>query len=153
MLKRQQILSSIVLLLGSGAFCLYNLAQMEETELSIHPLFLPTVILALIFLLSLIRLIGGLRMAPSDNVPHSISIPKRSLLTMLLIVVYALLFKRLGFVLDTFVYLMLQMVLLKDGKRNYLLMLLIAVIGSAGVYALFVYGFNVMLPAGILSWT
>lgn len=152
MLKRQQIVSSTVLLLGSGIAVIYNVSQMEESTLSIHPLFLPNIVLLLILLLSAIRLISGLRLKDEDNTPHSITIPKRSLLTLLLIGVYALCFKTLGFALDTFLYLMLQMILLKDGKKNYPLMLLIALIGSAGVYVLFVYAFNVMLPAGILDF-
>ena len=90
-------------------------------------------------------------MKPEEDERHDIHVPKKSLLTMVLIVAYALLFKSLGYVVDTFFYLVFQMLLLKDGKKNYALIALIAVIGSVGVYALFVYGFNVMLPPGVLN--
>lgn len=151
MLKRQKIISSLVLIAASAVGLIYCIRNTGETTLSIHPLFLPSILLGALCLLSVIRLYSGVRMKPEEDEKHDIHVPKKSLLTMVLIVAYALLFKPLGYVVDTFLYLMIQMLLLKDGKKNYALITLIAVIGSVGVYALFVYGFNVMLPPGVLN--
>ncbi len=151
MLKRQKIISSLVLIAASAVGLIYCIRNIGETTLSIHPLFLPSILFGALCLLSVIRLYSGVRMKPEEDEKHDIHVPKKSLLTMVLIVAYALLFKPLGYVVDTFLYLVIQMLLLKDGKKNYALIALIAVIGSVGVYALFVYGFNVMLPPGVLN--
>lgn len=69
-----------------------------------------------------------------------------------LLIVYAAVLQYLGFILSTILYLFTQMIVLAgDKKRNYVTLVIISVVASTGIYALFVYGLELMLPAGILG--
>lgn len=74
--------------------------------------------------------------------------------TLVLITVYVLLLKPVGFVVSTFIYLIAQMYVLtpkdKRTKRNIVLFIVISLIASLAIYLLFVKVFYLMLPAGIL---
>ena len=74
--------------------------------------------------------------------------------TLVLITVYGLLLKPVGFVVSTFIYLIVQMYVLppkvKRAKRNIVLFIVISLIASLAIYLLFVKVFYLMLPAGIL---
>lgn len=138
---------------GVGFFACY--AQLEETSLVIHPYLMPTLTSGLMFFLCILRLIVGLRM-PADSGEQAkkklIEVPSKSLITMALVLAYALCLKSVGFILTTFVYMMAQMVVLNTEKKNWLLMVGVSLVMSVGVYFLFVYAFNIMLPAGVLSF-
>lgn len=138
---------------GIGFFACYS--QLEETSLVIHPYLMPTLTSGLMFFLCILRLIVGLRM-PADSGEQAkkklIEVPPKSLITMALVLAYALCLKSVGFVLTTFVYMMAQMAVLNTEKKNWLLMVGVSLVMSVGVYFLFVYAFNIMLPAGVLSF-
>lgn len=149
--KQRQIYSSTVLILATGGGFFYCLIKMKETTLSIHPMLLPTLVLGCMTLLSLCRLVTGLRMQQGEEMgKKKIVIPMKTVLTMVLLLAYAILFNPLGFVVSSAIYIFAQMCLLKTGEKNYVLMLGLSVIGPLLIYLLFVYALNVMLPAGIL---
>jgi putative tricarboxylic transport membrane protein len=69
-----------------------------------------------------------------------------------LLIVYAVVLQYLGFILSTMLYLFVQMIVLAgERKTKYVTLVLISVVASTGIYALFVYGLELMLPAGILG--
>lgn len=116
---------------------------------------MPALTSGLMTALCVLRLIIGLRM-PADEVEKEkkklIEIPAKSLIAMALVLVCALAMKSVGFILTTFVYMMVQMFVLKEGKKNWLLMAGISLVMSVGVCFLSTRVFNRMLPAGILSF-
>lgn len=73
-------------------------------------------------------------------------------LTFVSIILYALLFEKIGFLPATILYIFSQAVLLapKEGKKNYILYLAIAVIFSVLIYFIFEKVFWIMLPTGTL---
>lgn len=87
--------------------------------------------------------------------PHTITgiIKKQSgLVTLVLIALYIVCMRPLGFILATFLYLCAQLFLfVSPRKRRTAFILLLSAVFSASVYFLFKYAFSVMLPAGILG--
>ena len=155
MIKKQHIISSIIFLIISGVAFFACYSQLGETTLAIHPYMMPTLTSGLMTVLCILRLIVGLRMppdTPSKAKKRLVEVPMKSLLTMGLIIVYAVLMKSVGFIITTFVYMMAQMLILREGKKNWLLMVIISLVMSVGIYFLFTRVFNIMLPAGILSF-
>ena len=73
---------------------------------------------------------------------------QRSFIALLGTIVYLLLFKKLGFVLDTILYLMFLMYLLK--LRHYVQMILVSVAMSLTVFYIFRNVLNITLPTGLL---
>lgn len=76
----------------------------------------------------------------------------KGMLTLVLLVAYVCLLDKIGFLLISIVYLFLQMLLFcpKD-KRNFTMITSISVLTSIIIYVSFVYGLNLILPAGILK--
>lgn len=69
-----------------------------------------------------------------------------------LLVVYGVALEKVGFLVTTALYLFFQFWVLGLGKKkNYVLLAIISVLTAIAVYALFVYAFDLMLPAGILG--
>ncbi|NPV45071.1 MAG: tripartite tricarboxylate transporter TctB family protein [Firmicutes bacterium] len=78
---------------------------------------------------------------------------KGGIFTILTLATYVFLFDKLGFILSTMLYLFVQMTLLSNERnRNFRLFAGISVITPLVIYALFVYGFKLILPAGILRF-
>jgi len=76
---------------------------------------------------------------------------KKVILTFVSIVLYALLFEKIGFLLATFLYIVSQAALLAPNgtKRNYALYVVVAVVFSVLIYFVFTRVFWIMLPTGI----
>ena len=81
-----------------------------------------------------------------------LEVSRKNLITMGLIAVYAVCMKSVGFIISTFVYMMLQMMVLKEGKKNWVLMIGASLIMSIGTYFIFVNLFDILLPAGVLDF-
>lgn len=119
------------------------------------PRLLPYVAFAVVFLSSLMLFIKGLRDWKKDPKPDKPYFPKGGKLKVtksyLMLVVYGVLMGILGFLITTpfacfaFIY---------DLKGNSqvkpVTAAIVAVLVTAGLYAMFVFGFQVKLPAGIL---
>lgn len=151
--KKQQFVSSLILCVASISGYFYCLNKDITGNTSISPFFLPKIMLVIIFVLSACRLAFSLKSVSKDEEEKKVRVPLISLLTMALIVCYALSFKLLGFAISSSIYLFLQMLLLTHGKkRNWYLIIGISVVASFGLYLLFVNVFNVMLPPGPLSF-
>ena len=78
---------------------------------------------------------------------------KRVIITMALLVAYVALMNTIGFVITTIVYLFLQMLILgnKPTKKEIILYAVIAVVVPIIVNYVFVTGFQLLLPEGILG--
>lgn len=152
MTRNEHIGSSLVIIAAAGYGFIYSLRQLAPSNMSIDPYLFPMVTLGLITLLGVIRLITGLRMPKAKGEEKSPLLPVKSLLTIALLVLYAIFFKRLGFILTSFLYLMAQMLILWEGKMRIWLLLLISITFSLGVYLLFVNVFHVLLPMGVLQF-
>lgn len=77
--------------------------------------------------------------------------PKGGALTILALIAYVFFFDKLGFLLATALYLFTQITILSNEKNRKLpLFGLVSVVTPLIVYFLFVRGFGLILPAGIL---
>lgn len=92
--------------------------------------------------------------ADTEKRKHGIfvEVSRKNLVTMGLIAVYAGCMKSIGFIISTFVYMMIQMFILKEGKKNWGLMIGVSLIMSIGIYFIFVNLFDILLPAGVLDF-
>ncbi|MGP2528258.1 tripartite tricarboxylate transporter TctB family protein [Acidaminococcus sp. LBK-2] len=151
----QQITSSIIFLIISGIVFFSCYLQLGKTNLTLHPYMMPTILSGLMVCLCILRLIVGLRMpADTEKRKHGIfvEVSRKNLVTMGLIAVYAGCMKSIGFIISTFVYMMIQMFILKEGKKNWGLMIGVSLIMSIGIYFIFVNLFDILLPAGVLDF-
>lgn len=75
------------------------------------------------------------------------------LLTIALLAVYVVIFKPLGFLASTVIYLFFQMTLLStEQNRNFILFGVISAAAPVLIYTIFEYVIKMPLPAGILSF-
>lgn len=69
-----------------------------------------------------------------------------------ILIIYMALLSTLGFMISSVLFLIATMLLLTPAeKRNIPLILILSVVVSVGVYYLFVYGLDMVLPRGILG--
>ncbi len=74
-------------------------------------------------------------------------------LTFVLLAIYTIFLKQLGFVIATFLYIFFQtLVLTKKEKRNYKLVIILAVVFSVLIDYVFVEWLSVLLPKGIIGF-
>ncbi|WP_213950584.1 tripartite tricarboxylate transporter TctB family protein [Tepidanaerobacter syntrophicus] len=124
---------------------------LPNTEGVIDSRFVPFLISVGLMIIGAIQIWIGLKKPASTEVDKKVD--KGTLLkTVALIMMYILLYERIGFIVMTFIYLMLQMSVLTPPyvKKNYALYAVIAACTSLGVYYLFYYAFSILLPKGIL---
>lgn len=157
---KDAILGIAVILLGIGLYIMSFGIKSVALNL-IKADFFPRLIAGLFVILGLILLATGLKKAKTYVEPEEKVLPfwkndgtVSMLETLLLIAVYMLLMKSVGFIIMTFLYLVAQMFVMtpkeKRTKKNLLLFVGISLVASFGIYLLFVRVFYLMLPAGIL---
>ena len=130
----------------------------KSQVMEIGPDFMPTVIGVLVFVLAALLTVQGVR-GLKTKVIDPASIPKcdykRVVLSIVLVLIYVFALGPVGFIVTTLVFLPLQMLVLSpDNERDVkhiIRLLIIDVIFTAAVYALFRYAFMIMLPTGILT--
>ena len=80
---------------------------------------------------------------------------KRVLESLILATIYVNVLKPVGFLISTFVYLTLQMIVLapndKRSKKEILKYVIINLVFTVVVFVLFRYGFKIILPSGIIK--
>ena len=132
----------------------------KSKVMSIGPDFMPLVVGIISLILALILLvqsIGKLRSkeeaAEAEEKDHSDY--RRVLESLLLATIYVNVLKPVGFLISTFVYLTLQMIVLapndKRTKKEIIKYVIINLIFTVVVYVLFRYGFKIILPAGLIK--
>ncbi|MGE4282863.1 MAG: tripartite tricarboxylate transporter TctB family protein [Clostridia bacterium] len=122
--------------------------------------FVPRIVFSLLILLSLTLIVQGIinlskhkKGLQQDTKENLAATPRHSLyLTILLITMYIVLLKKVGFLITTAFYLFFQfLVLAEKDRRRYGLFALIAVLTSSIIYFLFYKVFQLMLPRGLLG--
>ncbi len=152
------ISGSVLLILGVAIF-IGSFSIKRLTVSLVGAAFLPQIVSVLIFAFSIPILVSGVRNLRADivEVPDS---PEEKTdinhsatwLTILLLIVYVALYKQIGFIVMSILYLFLQMVILAPkSRRNYLLFGIMAVGVPLIIYFSFIKIFYLMLPAGILN--
>ena len=147
------IVNLVVLIMGVALFIS---AQGIETGAAMAQGgdFMPKLCAGIWVALGILLFLFGLREKPEEGGKSQVSI-KGFAATMVLLFVYILLLKPVGFVITSIVYLFLQMCLFvpaeKRTKKSYILFAVISVVVPFAVNWLFVNVFALILPAGILK--
>ena len=153
--KTRDIISSIgLILVGVAGFSLTAEIPEPFRDYDLGAAFLPRLVLALIIGLSVLKIIVTLiENKPDRTEKKDTSQFVKGFGTIALVGAYCFCFKPVGFLLDTLVYLFLQILLLtpKD-KRRIWKIALIDVIAVVVIYATFTYGFALRLPKGPLTF-
>lgn len=120
--------------------------------------FMPRIAATLLLILGVIRLVQAIRMKESNEADQTEkadaeAIHYRALfMSIALLGAYILLLAPIGFLITTAVYVAAQMYLYAPGEKRFrYLCPLVGVVSSASIYYAFVYGFELLLPAGILG--
>ena len=154
------VVGAVFALLGAALIIMSK--QLPKSKvMEIGPDFMPTVIGIIILVLAgalLFLSIKNFKMHCKEleaSGYKDTSDYKRVILSILLVLVYVLTLKSIGFIVCTLVYLFLQMVVLAPDdqrtKKDLLTLLVIDVIFTFIVFFLFRYGFKIVLPAGIFT--
>ena len=156
MTRNERIGASIFVMLASCSGLVFSLMKYAQPKkvvnLALDPYTLPAAVFALMLLLSILGLIVGLKMPKTNEKGTLLKIPTKTLLTAFFVSLYVYFLKPVGFVLSSFIFLWAQMFILQDGKKNWMLMTILSVVFSLGVYFLFTRAFGVMLPRGVLMF-
>ncbi len=114
--------------------------------------FMPKLCSSIWMVLSILILVFGLR-TPDAGGKDSVSI-KGLISTLVLLFVYILLLKPIGFVITSIVYMFVQMMLFVPAeyrnKKNYIIFAVVSVVLPVAVNLLFANVFSLILPTGIL---
>ncbi len=118
--------------------------------------FFPAIVAGLLAVVSVPIIIAGLRKArggaAADKAPEEKPRTWGVLATFGIMILYAALLPKVGFIIMTVLYLFAQMLILAPkSKHNYALVGVISVVSSVVIYYTFVKVFQLMLPAGILG--
>ncbi len=159
--KFGDIVVGIFFAVVGAAMIILAKALPKSKVMDIGPDFMPTVIGAVILVLALTLLflsVKNFKMhvkeLEASNYKDT-SDYKRVILSILLVLVYVLTMKPIGFIITTLVYLFLQMYVLAPEenrtKKDVITLLIIDVVFTFIVFFLFRYGFKIVLPAGIFT--
>lgn len=124
----------------------------EDNVLLMGPSFFPRILAVLMLIMSIALIVIALMGKSAKNAEKlDIRDPgiQRSIIALVATVIYLLLFKRLGFIIGSIIYLMFLMYLLK--LRNYVKMVLVSVGVSLAVYYIFRVALSITLPLGLLG--
>lgn len=159
--KFGDIVVGIFFAVVGAAMIILAKALPKSKVMDIGPDFMPTVIGTVILVLALALLflsVKNFKMhvkeLEASNYKDT-SDYKRVILSILLVLVYVLTMKPIGFIITTLVYLFLQMYVLAPEenrtKKDVITLLIIDVVFTFIVFFLFRYGFKIVLPAGIFT--
>ncbi|NLW25318.1 MAG: tripartite tricarboxylate transporter TctB family protein [Clostridia bacterium] len=151
-MKKADIIAGILGILLSFYIFMESAKFPEDNVLLMGPSFFPRILAVLMLIMSIALIVIAL-MGKSAKTAEKLDIRdpgiQRSIIALVATVIYLLLFKRLGFILDSILYLMFLMYLLK--LRNYVQMVLVSIGVSVAVYFIFKVGLSITLPLGILG--
>ncbi len=136
-----------------GAYAIFTASSFPENQSAVDPgaAYFPTLMGALVIGLCLVLIVRSL-MGKGAGIDEEIPITqgvKRAGIGVLLFIAYCVLFKPLGFILDSIALCFVGMLLLQN--RKYLQMILISVLTSVAIYIVFARLLGAKLPAGILG--
>lgn len=144
------VLISIVVLIASAAI------KQRVTTGAIGPRTVPVIVALLLMAVGIMTLIKGVRdirrgQGARGTMPENKLEALPVLATLLALVVYLVIMKSIGFMLSSFLYLMVQFAILDvDWRKCIVRNLIVAVVVSGTTYLLFSRVFLLSLPKGIL---
>lgn len=148
------IIGIIFMILSIGYFILSKFLPASKL-MKIGPSFMPSVIACCIFILSILQIINGykvLKINKEEKKEEFTPEYKRVLATIIAFAFYVLLLEPIGFLITTFIYLVIQMYILSTHEqRRPIIFILISLITTVVVYYGFKNGFSIMIPAGIFG--
>ncbi|MZQ99694.1 MAG: tripartite tricarboxylate transporter TctB family protein [Acidaminobacter sp.] len=152
--KRRDIIGSIIFIIFGIFLFAVSFTVKTIIENDVGPAFMPKIVAVAIVIVSVSKLIIALKNNSASYTTEKKSKDDKmgSLLTILNLGAYVVLFEPLGFIISSIVYLILQMIILSD-KVNFkpVKFAIISVASTVAIYFLFVYAFNLMLPEGLLG--
>lgn len=152
--KNRDILSSLVMagICGVGLVLTRSLPP-STREYDLGPAFLPGLILWLIIFLCGLKVIVALILNDQKVIPAGNGRKVQGISTIILVGMYCFLYGPLGFLLDTFLYLILQITIVTPKeKRKFLTIFLIDIISTVIIYLVFTKGFGLRLPKGLVGF-
>ncbi len=159
--KGKELSIGIFFVLLSVAAYIYSLTFVNKVKTDVGPAYIPQIISGLLCFLGIIKVIQACRL-PKEEKKDSSQPTKESatakqyrrtgVLTIASIGAYIFLFEPLGFIVDTMLYVFVQSTLFAPKKKETLWIRVgMSLVIPFALYFLFVYAFNLMLPAGILG--
>lgn len=162
MLTKHKDLSSGIFLLILGVVMFIS-AQTIPTgaEMGASSAFMPKVVSVMLIICGTLVAIQG--RPRKESVPSGESEAeggeksnyKALIFSLIALVIYIALMSSVGFIITTVVYLFVQILIFapkeKRTKRDLIVFGIVSVVFTVAVYLIFVYGFALMLPSGILG--
>lgn len=160
--KNKDIISGIFFFVTSAILYGVTYTFRRLTISRVGSAFIPRIVFALIMILSIIVIIEGVikrkilvgEHEVSEKTNDSLDFIERHsvLLTILLIGIYAAFLRKIGFLIMTTIYLIAQFnILAPKTERKQILFIIISVVTTVVIYFVFVKGFKLLLPSGILG--
>ena len=146
-----------------GVFTVYGAYRIpSRASLGLGADYLPKIVGYLLLFLSLCFLIKGLlirspkkatdQTEKAEKTEFDIKPVIKFSATILFLIIYVLLFKKVGFIIMTALYIFAQSLLMVPSeKRNILLSAVLGIVTSILLYLIFSKGLNMLLPNGILK--
>ena len=150
-MKRADVTVALILT-GLAAFILLEAGKLSFGSVRVpQTAFFPVILATLLLILSLILLAQALRSAPTGRSPERIEAEGWSRIgaTLVTLVGFALVLERLGFLLSTF--LLMVLLLRAIEPQAWHKVLAVALVTSLVVYAIFGWLLGIPLPAGVLG--
>ena len=152
--KKRDLLCSIIFLIF-GIFMFVQSAAIKPLMGSkdVGSGFVPKIVAGVIIAIAAFKLITTLMNKKPEKKIEDNGDKMGGLLTIALLLIYSVLFDKLGFILSTMLYLFGQITLLSDERnRNIPLFAGIAVVAPLAIYTLFVYVIKMPLPMGLFGF-
>lgn len=147
------IVSAVIGMLFSLAAFLKTLTFKKFTNVPVGPEFFPRILCIALFICCLILLVTNIFKKDDKSKAPTISPMNKDmqkcLLALAVIVVYALLWNVIGFVLATPLALFAMMLIL--GQRNFLTMAIVSVCADAVIFCAFKFLLQIEMPMGFLD--
>lgn len=152
--KQRDLIGSIVFLIFGIFLFAISFTVKSIIENDVGPAFMPKVVAGAIVIVSVSKLVIALKNHSPEYTEKRQSTDDKigSLMTILNLAAYVILFEPLGFIISSIVFLTLQMTILSD-KAHFkpVKFGIISISATLAIYFLFVYAFNLMLPEGLLD--
>lgn len=166
-MKKYPIIEPILIVLfGIAVIVISSQIQTVVTSIAIGPDFMPRLIGVIFVILGLALVPEALKKqkaaaaeAAVPSEPHQLTYREMMQKYMHFIIwglalIYALLMKSLGFLVDSILFMFVSMFLLtiREKKRNWIAIILVSIIVPTAVYIIFRQKFYLMLPIGLCKY-
>ena len=153
-MKKANIISAVIGMIVSAAAFGYTFTFKQFKNVPVGPEFFPRVLAIALFIFCVLLLLTNLKTSEANKKSApTMSLKNRgmqkALAGLAIVVVYALLWEVLGFLIITPIAIFLMTLLL--GKRSYIKMIVIAVGATVIVFLAFKYLLGIQMPLGFME--